>query len=52
VPLYAGGMTWREGLETLDRFGYAIESILPGFADPATGQLLQADVVAFREGTD
>jgi len=49
VPLYEGEMTWREGLNLVTDQGFVIKAIQPGFTDPATQQMLQADVLAFRD---
>lgn len=47
VPLYDGGMSYREAFEFADRRGMTIMGIDPVFADTQTGQLLQADAVFF-----
>ena len=47
VPLYEGAMTYREGLDLADSLGMTIMGLDPVFADPTTGQLLQADAVFF-----
>lgn len=47
VPLYAGAMTYREGLDRADSLGMTLMGLDPVFADPNTGQLLQADAVFF-----
>lgn len=47
VPLYGGAMTYREGLDRAERLGMTLMGLDPVFADPDTGQLLQADAVFF-----
>ena len=49
VPLYAGAITYMEGLERAERAGMSLMGILPGFSDPRSGRLLQADAVFFME---
>lgn len=48
VPLYEGQMLYQEALDTVSAQGFALHGLEPGFADRATGQLLQADGVFFR----
>lgn len=47
VPLYDGAMTYREGLDRADDLGMTLMGLDPVFADPKSGQLLQADAVFF-----
>ena len=47
VPLYAGAMTYREGLDRAESLGMTLMGLDPVFADPESGQLLQADAVFF-----
>jgi len=47
VPLYAGAITYKEGLERAERLGMSLMGLLPGFSDPRSGRLLQADAVFF-----
>lgn len=49
IPLYGGAMTYREALDRADRLGMTLMGLDPVFADPDTGQLLQADAVFFAE---
>jgi FkbM family methyltransferase len=49
VQLYAGAMTFREGLDQAERLGMSLMGLLPGFSDPRSGRLLQADAVFFAE---
>lgn len=48
VPLYEGGVDWREAVDLLLLKGFVLESLEPGFSDPETGQLLQVDGIFFR----
>jgi FkbM family methyltransferase len=47
VPLYGGAMTYREMLDRVESLGMTLMGLDPVFADPNTGQLLQADAVFF-----
>lgn len=47
TPLYAGGMTYREGLERAEALGMSLMGLDPVFSDPKTGRLLQVDAVFF-----
>lgn len=49
VPLYAGAMSYRQGLDRAERLGMTLMGLDPVFADPQTGRLLQADAVFFAE---
>lgn len=49
VPLYAGAITFQEGLDRGERLGMSLVGLVPGFADPRSGRLLQADAVFIRE---
>ena len=49
VPLYAGAITYAEGLDRAERLGMSLMGLLPGFSDPHSGRLLQADAVFFVE---
>ena len=48
VPLYDGGMRVLEALDWLDAHGFVIAGVEPGFRDACSGDLLQADFIAFR----
>ena len=48
VPLYGGGFTLTSGLELASRLGLEVQGIEPGFSDPQSAQLLQADLLMFR----
>ena len=47
VPLYGGAMTYREVLDRVESLGMTLMGLDPVFADPQSGQLLQADAVFF-----
>lgn len=47
VPLYAGAMTYRDSLDHAESLGMTLMGLDPVFADPQSGQLLQADAVFF-----
>ncbi|MEV0090193.1 FkbM family methyltransferase [Streptomyces sp. NPDC050738] len=50
VPLYEGGLLFNDALEQMQsRLGMTLMSVVPGFTDPRTGQMLQCDIVLFRE---
>lgn len=49
VPLYAGAITYSEGIDRAERLGMSLMGLLPGFSDPHSGRLLQADAVFFAE---
>ena len=50
VPLYEGGALMREALDRLDAAGYDLVGLEPGFSDPSSGRLLQADGLFARRG--
>lgn len=43
APLYEGQVMWRELCDQIMSYGFDLFDIQPGFADPATGRLLQVD---------
>lgn len=49
VPLYEGQRLWLEIITRLEREGFALWAIQPGFTDPRDGRTLQLDVIFFRE---
>lgn len=49
IPLYRGQLLFRETIELLDKLGYELYSVIPGFADPDTGRLLQMDGIFFKK---
>lgn len=51
TPLYAGQMLYGALCAQLEAAGFALWAMLPGFTDPATGRMLQADGVFFRGRT-
>ena len=48
VPLYDGGLNYRNALEFAASRGFVVMSLEPGFTDQRTGQMLQADAVFFK----
>ncbi|WP_394550973.1 FkbM family methyltransferase [Agromyces sp. MMS24-JH15] len=48
VELYSGQPLFDELLHRLEGCGMELWSLIPGFADPGTGRLLQADGIFFR----
>lgn len=53
VPLYAGQALYRELIDRLDAAGFEPWALWPGFADPASGRMLQVDAAFFRRpGSD
>lgn len=51
VPLYEGQSLYREVIDHLDRLGFDLWALLPGFVDPGSGRLLQMDGLFFRGGS-
>ena len=49
IPLYQGQLLFKEMLELLNELGYELYAVIPGFADPKTGRLLQMDGIFFRK---
>ncbi len=49
TPLYEGQHLWRELIERLEREGFVLWALEPEFIDPASGRLLQANGIFFRE---
>jgi hypothetical protein len=50
VPLYEGGLQLAEALDLAQRrYGLTLMGVVPGFADRRTGQMLQCDVMLFRD---
>ncbi|WP_328351403.1 FkbM family methyltransferase [Mycobacterium sp. NBC_00419] len=49
VPLYEGAMKYREGLDRAEGLGMTLMGLDAVFADPESGQLLQADAVFFAD---
>ena len=48
VPLYDGGVQWRDVVDLLGERGFAMAEVAPGFRDPVTHQQLQFDAVFHR----
>lgn len=49
VPMYNGGLIFKEMIDLLYKKGYILMSLEPGFTNPATGQLIQFDGIFFRK---
>lgn len=50
VPLYRGETLLADMVHFMAKLGFGLFSIEPGYADPRTGRLVQADGVFFRDG--
>lgn len=48
-PLYAGEANWTKLIEKIEAKGFEVWGVVPGFSDPRTGRLLQADFLFFRK---
>jgi hypothetical protein len=48
TPLYSNELTFGELYQLLLGKGYAMVDLEPGFTNPRTGQLLQADAIFHR----
>jgi len=48
LPLYRGQLLFCDMIRRVEALGFSLHAILPGFSDPASGRLLQADGVFFR----
>ena len=48
VPLYGGAMLFPEAMERLTTATFELVSLEPGFSDPASGRMLQADGIFMR----
>lgn len=48
VPLYEGGMLYREAADWAEDNGFTLMQVLPGFTDDRSGRILQCDMVLFR----
>jgi FkbM family methyltransferase len=49
VPLYEGSLLFEDLMARLKKLGFTLFTLLPGFSDPVSGQLLQMDGVFIRE---
>lgn len=49
VPLYEGGPLWLEVIEFLRDRGFHVAGLEAGYADPVTGEMLQADGIFIRD---
>lgn len=48
VPLYQGQMLWRDLHDQIAGYGFELFDVIPGFADPDSGRLLQCDGLFVR----
>ena len=48
IPLYHDQILFKEMIELLNRLGYDLYAIVPGFSDRVTGRLLQMDGIFFK----
>lgn len=48
VPLYEGEPLFRDMLDKLDKLGYELYAVIPGFTDMKSGRLLQLDGIFFQ----
>jgi FkbM family methyltransferase len=49
TKLYEGDPPWREVIDHLEARGFQLAGLEPGFEDPRTGRMLQADGIFLRE---
>jgi FkbM family methyltransferase len=49
VPLYDGGMLYREALDVAGGMGFFLTGVIPVFTDLRNGRMMQADGIFFRE---
>ncbi len=49
APLYEGELVMQDMLALMQQHNYSLHSVIPGFADPETGRLLQMDGIFFRD---
>lgn len=49
VPLYESQPIYREMIEFLEKLGYELYALVPGFTEHKTGKLLQMDGIFFRQ---
>ncbi len=48
--LYSGAWDWHEAIDWLERAGFRLCAVEPGFTDPDSGRMLQFDAVVLRRG--
>jgi FkbM family methyltransferase len=48
LPLYEDELLFRDMLDHMDRLGYELYALVPGFTDRDTGRLVQVDGIFFR----
>lgn len=48
VPLYEGQLLWQQAIEAVEAMGFELARMTPGFSDPKSGVMLQADGIFMR----
>jgi len=48
-PLYEGQSMWQQAIESMEKLGFQMMLLSPGFCDRRTGLMLQADVIFMRK---
>lgn len=48
AQLYGGSRLWMDMVQRIEKGGFTLWSILPGFSDPRNGRMLQVDATFFR----
>jgi hypothetical protein len=46
--LYSGAHLWVDMIQRIEKEGFTLWSIQPGFSDPTNGRMLQVDAIFFR----
>ena len=49
VPLYEGGPLWMEVIQFMPDHGFHVAGLEAGYADPTSGEMLQADGIFIRD---
>jgi FkbM family methyltransferase len=49
VPLYEDAWLWKDLLDHVEQQGFTLRRMIPGFSDPATSEMLQADGIFMRD---
>ena len=52
IPLYEGGVAWRDMVDLLSKRGFEMVEVAPGFRDPTTHQQLQFDAIFHRRNAE
>jgi hypothetical protein len=48
LPLYENQAFWYDMIAVLERHGFELCALVPGFFDPRIGRMLQCDSIFFR----